>query len=379
MNESRLGELTEQESTPTFLKYKSKGKSGMDSVLSDEFDPRPAPGRQMPAAEFFGTSRARSINKTKAASSAHATSEIRRLIINECERWHANDGAFQTAIPGAMLYRFSAPTELAPVFLEPRISVALQGTKRIVLGDEEYVYGDSHFFLTAVDVPVVAQILEATREKPYLCFLLKLDLDMARQMISDFGFVVDPLGPVPEGTATKDSILPRYGVSTGPATHELLDAIYRLLRLLSTPSDIPILSNLIKREIIYRLLTSEHGYRLRQIAFNGSYDHRIARTIALLKQNYAKPLSIEKLAKAAGMGVSTLHHHFKTLTSISPLQYQKQLRLHEARRLLLAGACDAGSAAFEVGYESRSQFTREYRRLFGEPPMRNIKAIKGVV
>jgi AraC-like DNA-binding protein len=303
--------------------------------------------------------------KAKAASSAPATAGIRSLIIDEFAQWHANDGALETAIPGVMLYRFSAPTALAPILLEPRISVALQGKKRIVLGNEEYVYGDSQFFLTAVDVPVVAQILEASPEKPYLCFLLKLDLAMARDMISDF--------EVPANGA----LLPSHGVSTGPATRELLDAIYRLLRLLCTPKDIPILSNLIKREIIYRLLTSEHGYRLRQIAFNGSYDHRIARAIALLKQNYAKPLSVEKLAKAAGMGVSTLHHHFKALTSISPLQYQKQLRLHEARRLLLAGACDAGSAAFEVGYESRSQFTREYRRLFGEPPMRNIKAIKG--
>jgi len=306
-----------------------------------------------------------SINKTKAAFSAPETSEIRSLIMNEFAQWHANDGAFETAIPGVILYRFSAPTEPAPIFYEPRISVVLQGTKRVVLGEEEYVYGASQFILTAVDVPVVAQVVKATREKPYCCFLLKLDLEMARQMISDF-----------EAPVT-GSTLPRYGVSTGPATHELLDAIYRLLRLLSTPSDIPILSNLIKREIIYRLLTSDQGYRLRQIAFNGTYDHRIARVIDLLKQNYSKPLSVEGLAKAARMGVSTLHHHFKALTAMSPVQYQKHLRLHEARRLMLAGAFDAGSAAFEVGYESRSQFTREYRRLFGEPPMRNIKSIKG--
>jgi hypothetical protein len=185
--------------------------------------------------------------------------------------------------------------------------VSLQGTKLVVLGDEEYVYGESQFILAAVDVPVVAQILEATPEKPSLYFLLKLDLEMARQMISDFGFVVDPSGSVPEGATTNGSMLPRYGLSTGPTTHELLDPIYRLLRLLSTPNDIPILSNLIKREIIYRLLTSEQGYRLRQIAFNGSYDHRIARVIDLLKQNYAKPLAVEELAKTAAMSVSTLH------------------------------------------------------------------------
>ncbi len=314
------------------------------------------------------------VNKTKTASNSPETSKIRSLIMKEFARWHASDGALETAIPGVTLFRFSAPTELAPVFLEPRISVALQGTKRIVLGDEEYVYGESRLFLTAVDIPVVAQIAEATSEKPYCCFLLKLDLEMARQMISDF----EDFGELSRAASVNGVVLSSYGVSTGPATYELLEAIYRLLRLLSTPSDIPTLSNLIKREIIYRLLTSDHGYRLRQIAFNGTYDYRIARAIALLKQNYAKPLSVEKLAKTAGMGVSTLHHHFKALTSISPLQYQKHLRLHEARRLMLAGACDAGGAAFEVGYESRSQFTREYRRLFGEPPMRNVKSIKGV-
>ncbi len=168
------------------------------------------------------------INKTKAASSAPETSEIRSLIMNEFAQWHAKDGALETAIPGVILYRYSAPTEPASLFFEPRISVALQGTKRVVLGDEEYVYGESQFILTAVDVPVVAQVVEATREKPYLCVLLKLDLEIARQMISDFEVPVT------------GSILPRYGLSTGPATHELLDAIYRLLRLLSTPSDIPI-------------------------------------------------------------------------------------------------------------------------------------------
>ncbi len=171
--------------------------------------------------------------------------------MNEFAQWHANDGAFETAIPGVILYRSSVPAEPAAFFYEPSIWVALQGTKRVVLGDEEYVYGESQFILTAVDVPVVTQVVAATREKPYFCFFLKLDLEIARQMISDF-----------EVTVT-GSILPRYGLTTGPATRELLDAIYRLLRLLSTPSDIPILSNLIKREIIYRLLTSDQGFRLR--------------------------------------------------------------------------------------------------------------------
>lgn len=302
--------------------------------------------------------------KARTASRATETAALRSLIVHEFTRCHAQDGVLETAIPGVMLYRFSAPTQLAPVFLEPRISVALKGTKRIVLGEEEYVYGDAHFFLAAVDVPVVAQIVKATHARPYMCFILKLDLAMAREMSSDFETPVN--GAMP----------PHHGVSTGPATYEMLEAIYRLLRLHATPKDIPLLSDLIKREIIYRLLTSAHGYRLRQIAFNGSYDQRIARAIALLKQNYAAPLAVAELAHAAGMGVSTLYHHFKTLTAMSPLQYQKHLRLHAARQLMLNSACDAGNAAFKVGYESRSQFTREYRRLFGEPPMRDIKAIR---
>ncbi len=328
----------------------------------------------MPASEFLGTLKAMSINKTKAASSSPETAEIRSLIVNEFAQSHANDGALETAIPGVRICRYSAPTEPKSLFYEPSIWVVLQGTKRVVLGEEEYVYGESQFILTAVDVPVVTQVAEATRDKPCFCFFLKLDLQIARQMISD----LEDFGELSRAVPVTGSILPRYGLSTGPATRELLDAIYRLLRLLSTPSDIPILSNLIKREIIYRLLTSDQGYRLRQIALSGTYDERIARAIEMLRQNYSKPLSVEELAKAAGMGVSTLHHHFKSLTSMSPLQYQKHLRLHEARRLMLAGTFDAGGAAFEVGYESRSQFTREYRRLFGEPPMRNIKAIKGV-
>lgn len=305
-----------------------------------------------------------SSKKARTSSRAPEIAALRSLVLDEFTRCHAHDGALETEIPGVVLYRFSAPTQLAPVFLEPRISVALQGTKRIVLGEEEYVYGDAQFFLTAVDVPVVAQIMKATRSRPYLCFILKLDLAMAREMISDFETPVN--GVMPH----------HHGVATGTVTYEMLEAIYRLLRLHATPKDIPILSDLIKREIIYRLLTSAHGYRLRQIAFNGSYDQRLARAIALLKQNYAAPLAVAELAHAAGMGISTLYHRFKALTAMSPLQYQKHLRLHAARHLMLNGACDAGSAAFEVGYESRSQFTREYRRLFGEPPMRDIKAIR---
>jgi len=168
-------------------------------------------------------------------------------------------------------------------------------------------------------------------------------------------------------------------MSTGPATPELLDAFNRLFELLSTPRDIPILGSLIQREILYRLLTSEQGARLREIVSSGSQSNLTAKAVAWLRQNYRKPLRVEELAGIVRMGVSTFHHHFRTMTSMSPLQYQKQLRLHEARRLMLTEFLDASSAALEVGYESATQFTREYSRLFGQPPMRDVRALRATI
>jgi len=199
---------------------------------------------------------------------------------------------------------------------------------------------------------------------PYLCFVLKLEMPVVRELLSR------------EEIQSPEAPSDTPAMATGETTAELLDACCRLLDLLDTPQDIPFLSGLIQREIIYRILRGPEGARLRAIATLGDQSHRTAKAIAWIRTNYAKPLRVEDLAKIAGMGVSTLHHHFRALTAMSPLQYQKQLRLQAARGRMLVDGLDAASAAFEVGYESASQFNREYSRLFGQPPMRDIRTLR---
>jgi AraC-like DNA-binding protein len=218
--------------------------------------------------------------------------------------------------------------------------------------------------LTSLDLPVISQVIKATKEVPYLGFLLKLEMPVVRELLSREEI------QAPE--APSDS----PAMATGETTAELLDACCRLVDLLDTPQDIPFLSGLIQREIIYRILRGREGARLRAIATLGDQSQRTAKAIAWVRANYAKPLRIEDLAKIAGMGVSTLHHHFRTLTAMSPLQYQKQFRLHAARERMLIDNLDAASAAFEVGYESATQFNREYSRFFGQPPKRDIRTLR---
>jgi AraC-like DNA-binding protein len=199
---------------------------------------------------------------------------------------------------------------------------------------------------------------------PYLCFVLKLEMPVVRELLSR-DEIHSPETP-------SDS----PAMATGETTAEFLDPCCRLINLLNTPQDVPFLSGLIQREIIYRILRGPEGARLRAIATLGDQSHRTAKAIAWIRANYAKPLMVEDLAQIAGMGVSTLHHHFRTLTALSPLQYQKQLRLQTARGRMLVDGVDAASAAFEVGYESASQFNREYSRFFGQPPMRDIRTLR---
>lgn len=202
----------------------------------------------------------------------------------------------------------------------------------------------------------------ATEKEPLLGLLLKLEMPAVREILSQQEFHL--------GEESADS----RGMAVGITSAELLDACSRLIDLLDSPQDIPFLSGLIQREIIYRLLRSPQGKNLRAIATLGEQSHRTAKAVEWLRVNYARPLRIEELATMARMGVSTLHHQFRSLTAMSPLQYQKQLRLHVARERMLNEGLDAATAAFEVGYESASQFNREYSRFFGQPPMRDIKA-----
>jgi AraC-like DNA-binding protein len=210
----------------------------------------------------------------------------------------------------------------------------------------------------------VVQILQASREQPYLSLLLQLDQRAMAQLMVDSDL------PLPRAQQS------RRGMAIGEVTLPLLSACQRLLDLLAAPQDIPILAPLIQREILYRLLVGEQGARLRQIASAGSQSHQIAQAIEWLKRHYTLPLRIENLAAHVHMSPSTFHQHFRALTAMSPLQYQKWLRLNEARRLMLTERLDAATAAFEVGYESPSQFGREYRRVFGAAPLRDITSLR---
>jgi AraC-like DNA-binding protein len=269
-----------------------------------------------------------------------------------------------TEIPGLTLHRRTAPTAPCSMTYEPGVTVIAQGRKRVDLGRTTFLYGESRYLLTSVDLPIVSQIIEASEEAPCLAMSLKLEMPVIRELLSQEEIQV--------AEAPSDS----PAMATGEATVEFLDACCRLMDLLDTPRDIPFLGGLIQREIVYRILRGPEGARLRAIATLGDQSHRTAKAIAWIRANYAKPLRVENLAQVASMGVSTLHHNFRALTAMSPLQYQKQLRLQAARGRMLIDGLDAASAAFEVGYESASQFNREYSRLFGQPPMRDIRTLR---
>jgi AraC-like DNA-binding protein len=269
-----------------------------------------------------------------------------------------------TEIPGLLLSRRTAPSAPISATYEPSLAVVAQGRKRATLAGTTFIFDPSRYLLTSLDLPVICNVIEASAAVPYLCFVLKLEIPVVRELLSR------------EEIHAPQPAADNYAMSTGETTVELLDACCRLIDLLNTPQDIPFLSGLIQREIIYRILRGREGARLRAIATLGDQSQRTAKAIAWVRANYAKPLRVEHLAELAAMGVSTLHHHFRALTAMSPLQYQKQLRLHAARERMLMDGLDAASAAFEVGYESASQFNREYSRFFGAPPMRDIRTLR---
>ena len=210
----------------------------------------------------------------------------------------------------------------------------------------------------------MSRVVTATEEAPYLAFFLRLDIPVVRDILNT------------EEVHVPDSSIGTRGMAIGEATVELVRSCSRMMDILDAPQDIPFLSKLIQREIIYRLLQGAQGARLRAIATLGDQSQRTEKAVAWLRANYEKPLRVEQLATIAGMGRSTLHHHFRALTAMSPLQFQKQLRLRAARQRMLMNGLDAASAAFEVGYESASQFNREYRRFFGKPPIRDIQSLR---
>ena len=269
-----------------------------------------------------------------------------------------------TDIPGLSLHRRTAPTLPCRTTYHPGVIVIAQGRKQVNLGRKSFIYDASRFLVTAIDLPTVARVAEATKETPCLALTIKLDMSVVREIL---GREEIHVAESPSGTPA---------MSTGVTTREFLSACCRLVDLLTSPQDIPFLGGLILREIIYRVLRGPAGARLRAIATLGDQSHRTAKAVAWITANYAKPLRVEDLAQVASMGVSTLHHHFRMLTAMSPLQYQKQLRLQAARSLMLNSGIDAASAAFEVGYESPTQFSREYSRFFGQPPIRDVQSLR---
>jgi AraC-like DNA-binding protein len=269
-----------------------------------------------------------------------------------------------TDVPGLTLTRRTQPMAPAAGTYEPSLAVIAQGRKRVDLGHTTFIFDKSRFLLTSLDLPIISQVIEASEQEPFLCLMLKLEMPLVRELLGREEI------PVPEVASD------RPAMATGDITTELLDACCRLMNLVNSPQGIPFLSGLIQREIIYRILQAPAGARLRAIATLGDQSQRTAKAIAWIRANYVKPLRVEELAQVAGMGVSTLHNHFRALTAMSPLQYQKQMRLQSARSRMLMDGLDAASAAFEVGYESASQFNREYSRFFGQPPMRDIRTLR---
>ncbi|WP_084306561.1 AraC family transcriptional regulator [Phytopseudomonas flavescens] len=280
------------------------------------------------------------------------------------ERKTSSEGIHDTFIEGLSLARTTAPSLPMPTLYRPCLCIIAQGRKEIRLGAERYFYDPLNYLVASVTLPVTGQVVEATAELPYLS--LKLDIDPA--LISGLLAEAGPIGlpnPGPNRALFVDRLDP-----------SMLDAVIRLLRLLDAPRDAAMLAPLALREIFYRLLHSPQGQRLRELVMADSQSHRIARAIEWINQHYDQPLRIEELAREVNLSASTLHHRFKAVTALSPLQYQKQLRLQEARRLMFSEGLEAASASFRVGYESPSQFSREYSRLFGAPPLRDLHRLR---
>ncbi|WP_377157958.1 AraC family transcriptional regulator N-terminal domain-containing protein [Roseateles sp. UC29_93] len=290
------------------------------------------------------------------------------------------EGVWPTALPRLWIIRLDAPGgELAHAVQPASLCLISQGAKEVRLGEERYVYDAARFMVFTTDLPVSGRVTEATPERPYLCLRLDFDPEEVAELVARSGpprapaasgAPVATVAPVAStGNAEGDDL--GRGLFVSAVTAEMRDASARLMRLLDHPEDQAALAAMAMRELVYRVLRSEQGERLAQVARADSQTQRVHRAIRWLKAHYAQPLRIESLAKEAHMSASSLHHHFRALTSMSPLQYQKQLRLQEARRLLIAEGLEVARAGHAVGYESPSQFSREYSRLYGAPPSRD--------
>ena len=267
-------------------------------------------------------------------------------------------------LEGLTLHRSSRAMEPLHSVSHPSLCIIAQGSKEVHLGDRRYQYDPYHYLLVTAELPLVGQVLEASPERPYLSLILTLDATLVSSVMVEAGHVA------PQGQTD----VPAVDVS--PLDASLLDAVVRLVRLLDTPDEASVLAPLITREIVYRLLRGEQGGRLRHIAVVDGESHRIARALKRLHEEFDQTIRVESLAEELGMSASSFYHHFKAVTEMSPLQFQKQLRLQEARRLMLSEDLTASSAGYQVGYRDASHFSREYKSLFGQPPMRDVEQLR---
>jgi AraC-like DNA-binding protein len=282
--------------------------------------------------------------------------ELVRLV----DKFSSGNGIHSTAIDGVNCIRLNEINDRLPSVYTPSLCIIVQGKKRVLLEDEIYQYQPSEYLVASVDLPVIGQVIEGSKDKPYLCLQIELDLHQLAELIVQARLPVNNKAPS------------QRGIFVGDVDEPLGDGVLRLARLLDAPQDIALLAPMIKREIYYRLLKGQYGEAIAQMAQTGSHMQRISAAIQVLKANYNKPIKIEDLAAQVGMSVSSFHSHFKAVTAMSPLQYQKRVRLLEARKIMLAEMQDAASTAYRVGYESASQFSREYVRMFGHPPKRDM-------
>lgn len=288
--------------------------------------------------------------------------ELSKLVA-AIERHAPADGICSTAVPGLILARLRNPSEPSALVVDPSLCIVAQGAKEVLLAGKTYRYDPGRMLLVSVDLPISARVVVATKAKPCLAIRLSLDLSIVGELLADIEALP---GPVPQA----------LGVKVSQIDPQLLEAVGRLVALLDSPKSVQPLAPLVVREIIYRVLISSQGARLRQMVTAGAPAQHIACAIRWLRDHFTIPLRGEVLARQAKMSLSSFHQHFKAVTGLSPLQFQKQLRLQEARRLMLGKGFDAATAAFQVGYESPSQFSREYLRLFGASPRRDVEALK---
>jgi AraC-like DNA-binding protein len=299
----------------------------------------------------------------QAEREAELMQAYREELVERIGRAMREDGTTQP-LQGLYLSRSSLPLKPLHSVLKPSLCLIAQGSKEVLLSDSRYRYDPSHYLLSTVELPRVSQVLEASKERPYLSLRLELAPTLVGAVMVEAGY-----------SSQRDHADVR-AIDVSPLDVHLLDAFVRLTRLLDSPADAPVLLPLITREIIYRLLRGEQGTRLRHLALLGGYTPHIARAVGRLRQDFDQPLRIEQIAHELGMSVSGFHHHFKAVTALSPLQFQKRLRLQEARRLMLSEDLDAASAAYRVGYRDASHFNREYKSLFGVPPMRDVQRLR---